>query len=119
MVSWRSQRIAEQIRGEIARILRDEVSDPRVSMLTLTRVEVSPDLGLAKVFWSVFDPNAEAEVAVEVAAEGLESASSFVRRQLAHCLSLRHTPELSFRHDSSIERGSQTLALLKSLRDDS
>jgi ribosome-binding factor A len=116
-VSWRSQRIAEQIRAEVARILRDEVSDPRVSMVTLTRVEVAPDLTLAKLFWSVFDPNADA--AIEIVAEGLESASAFVRRQLAHCLSLRRTPELSFRHDPTIEWGSETLALLKSLRDDS
>lgn len=116
-MSRRSQRIAEQLRGELARILRDEVSDPRISMLTLTRVEVSADLALAKVFWSVLDPDAKVEV--EVVATGLESASAFVRRQLAQKLSLRRTPELSFRHDSSIERGSETIALLKSLRHDS
>lgn len=114
-MSRRSERIAEQIRGEIARILRDEVNDPRVAMLTLTRVEVSPDLALAKVFWSVLDVNAE--IRLEVVAEGLESASAFVRRQVARSLSLRRTPELSFRHDPSIQRGSETLALLKSLRD--
>jgi ribosome-binding factor A len=115
-VSRRSQRVAEQIRGEIARILRDQVNDPRISMLTLTRVEVSPDLSSAKVFWSVLDVNAESRI--EVVEEGLESASAFVRRQLAHRLPLRRTPELRFCHDPSLQRGAETLLLLKSLRNE-
>ena len=112
----RSERIAEQIRGEVARILRDQVNDPRVAMLTLTRVKVSPDLSVAQVFWSVLDVNAESRI--EVVTEGLESASAFVRRQLAHSLLLRRTPELTFCHDPSIQRGAETLALLKSLRNE-
>lgn len=112
----RSERIAEQIRGEVARILRDQVNDPRIATLTLTRVAVSPDLSSARVFWSVLDVNAESRI--EVVSEGLESASAFVRRQLAHSLSLRRAPELSFCHDPSIARGTETLALLKSLRNE-
>ena len=112
----RSQRIAEQIRGEVVRILRDQVNDPRIAALTLTRVEDSPDLSSAKVFWSVLDVNADSRI--EVVAEGLESASAFVRRQLAQSLSLRRTPDLSFCHDPSIARGAETLALLKSLRNE-
>lgn len=114
-MSRRRERIGEQLRGEIARILRDEVSDPRVAMLTLTRVEVSPDLAVAKVFWSALDLSAETRI--EVVAQGLQSASAFVRRQLAHSLSLRRTPELTFCHDPSLQLGCETLALLKSLRD--
>ena len=51
----RTERIGEQIRGELARLLREEVTDPRVGLVTLTRIDVAPDLSHAKVFWSALD----------------------------------------------------------------
>ncbi|MEE2672979.1 MAG: 30S ribosome-binding factor RbfA [Myxococcota bacterium] len=111
-MSIRIERIGEQVRGELSRLLRDEVSDPRIGMLSLTRVEVAPDLSTASVFWSPLD----AEVAeVESMAAGLTSAAGFLRRRLAKELSLRRTPELRFRHDPALELGAHTLALLRGL----
>ena len=86
-MTWRMERIGEQIRGELARLLRDEVSDPRVGILTLTRVDVAPDLATASVFWSALEVNGEEDL--EIVAQGLESASRFLRKRLAKELSLR------------------------------
>jgi ribosome-binding factor A len=117
MASRRLERVAEQLRAEIARVLREEVSDPRVGLVTILRVDVSPDLRNALVFWSRIErPGASALAAV---AEGLESAAPFVRRRLAHDLPLKRMPELRFRHDPGIELGDRTLSLLRELRDES
>jgi len=115
-VSRRSERVAGELQAEVARILRDEVTDPRIRMVTITRVDVAPDLSHALVFWSALDTDEEDEVLA--VAEGLDSAAAFVRRRLARALPLRRVPELRFRYDPSLVLGSQTLALLGSLRDD-
>ena len=118
-MSIRMERIGEQIRGELARLLRDEVDDPRIGLLTLTRVRVAPDLATASVFWSNLPDGApeagfEEDDVARVSA-GLESAARFLRKRLARELSLRRTPALRFRHDPSIERGTAMLALLREL----
>ena len=95
--------------------MHQEVTDPRVDFVTLTRVDVAPDLSHAVLFWSTV-PGRNGQELGEVA-KGLASASGFVRRQLARCLSLRRMPELRFRHDPSFELGSRTLAVLEGLND--
>lgn len=115
-MSIRTERIAEQIRGELARLLREETRDPRIGLLTVTRVKVSPDLSEALVFWSPLDVSGEADV--EEVAEGLLSASGHLRGQLARNLDLRRTPALRFRHDPSVEEGSRTLSLIRDLVDE-
>ena len=115
-MSRRTERIAEQLRAEIARILREDATDPRTRLVTLTRVDVSPDLSNALVFWSALDIG-DADSA-EATQQALESAASFVRRHLAHVLSLRRVPALQFRYDPSLVLGDQTLSLLRSLADD-
>ncbi|MDE0884364.1 MAG: 30S ribosome-binding factor RbfA [Myxococcota bacterium] len=112
-MSLRNERIAEQVRSELSRLIREEVTDPRISLLTLTRVKVSPDLSTATVFWSPLELDDKAETSEM--GQGLESAAGFLRSRLAKALSLRRTPALSFRHDRSIEEGSRTLALIRSL----
>jgi len=112
-VSVRNERIAEQVRGELSRLIREEISDPRIGLLTLTRVKLSPDLSTATIFWSPLDVESDTNP-VEMG-EGLVSAAGFLRTRLASELTLRRTPALSFRHDRSIEEGSRTLALLRSL----
>lgn len=121
-MSWRLERIGEQMRGELARLLRDEVSDPRIGLVTLTRVDVAPDLATASVFFSPLQAGEaqqgeeeDAPAAVEAVAAGLESASGFLRKRLARELSLRRTPALRFRYDASIALGSKTLSLLREL----
>lgn len=115
-MSRRTERIAEQLRSEIARVLREEATDPRTRLVTLTRVDVSPDLSNALVFWSALDIR-DAESAEDIQ-DALESAASFVRRHLAHALSLRRVPALHFHYDPSLILGDQTLSLLRSLADE-
>ena len=119
----RTERVAEEIRDVLARLLREEASDPRIGLVTLTRVDVAPDFSNARVHWSVLraQPAQAGEGAEPDAgtAAGLASAAGFLRRRLAHELSLRRTPELHFVHDPSLAEGAHTLALLQELRDES
>ncbi len=114
-MSRRTDRVAEQLRAEIARLLRAEASDPRIGLVTLIRVDVSPDFRNAFVFWSRVD-SANPEQLRESAA-GLESAASFLRRRLAELLPLKRVPALEFRYDPSLKLGDRTLATLRELDD--
>jgi ribosome-binding factor A len=119
-VSRRTERISGELRAELARLLREEVTDPRVGLVTLTRVDVAPDLSNALVFWSALDADVDAEVEAETASEriaqrqaGLESAAQFLRHRAAGALPLRRMPALRFRYDPSLVQGSRTLAVLR------
>ncbi len=114
-MSIRTERIGEQIRDELSRLLRDEVSDPRIGLVSLTRVAVAPDLSTAAVFWSPLAVAVDNDL--EEVRQGLSSAAGFLRKRLAKQLSLRRTPELRFRHDPSLQKGAETLALLRTLDD--
>ncbi len=114
-MSIRTERIAEQLRQEISVILRDEVTDPRVEMCSITRIKLSRDLSHALVFWS---PVAGDDLDVDDMEDGLISAAPFVRRLVAQRLNLRRTPEIDFRYDPSVGEGDRMLALLKEVRDD-
>jgi len=123
----RTERIGELLRGEIAGALRREIKDPRIQGVTLTGVDVAPDLSNAPVYWSSMTKGGEdqpgamsAEREAEIAAigKGLESAAGFLRTQIARNLpNLRRTPALRFRNDSSLELGSRTLEVLRTLHD--
>ncbi len=113
-MSRRTARIAEQLKGEIARVLSREVQDPRLRLVTVTRVDVAPDLSHALVFWSAMDTS---DASIEATQDGLESAAAFVRGRLARELSLKRTPELRFRYDPSLAQGSEMLSLLKRIAD--
>jgi len=115
-MSRRTQRIAEQLKSEIARVLLEEVTDPRVGMVTLTRVDCAPDLSNAFVYWSTLE--AGTDESLESVAAGLESAAAFVRGRLARVLPLRRTPRLSFRFDPTLEQGADMLSLLRRIADD-
>lgn len=95
----RTDRVAEQIQRELAELVRLEVKDPRVRMITLTGVEVTRDYGHAKVFYTTLKGTSD------TVQQGLEHASGFLRSQLAHIMKLRITPQLHFVYDESIERG--------------
>jgi ribosome-binding factor A len=115
-MSRRTERIAEQIQSELASVLRAQAADPRIGLITITRVDVAPDLSHALVFWSALASDDEDELArIET---GLDSAAPFLRRQLARALPLRRMPELRFRFDPSLALGSRTLRVLKEIEDD-
>lgn len=91
----RINRVAEMIKREISVILQDEINDPRVRHVTITRVEVTRDLRLAKVFCLVSaDENEKKDIM-----KGLKSAGSFIRSELAGRISMKFTPRISFRED--------------------
>src|SRR4051812_4467501 len=101
MGTARSARIADQIQRSLADLIRTEVRDPRVGMVTLTGVELSRDQSHAKVFFTVLGPPAAGGEALE----GLQRAAGFLRSQLAHELTTRKVPELHFAYDEPAERG--------------
>jgi ribosome-binding factor A len=94
----RPDRIADQVRAELASLLAREVHDPGIGFVTLTRVQVSPDLQLARVFYTALG-DAKTRAATERA---LERAAPFLRRQIGARLRLKRTPELAFFYDDSI-----------------
>lgn len=97
----RSERVAGQLRRDLARLIQQEIKDPAVGFVSLSDVEVTRDLAHAKVFITVFDPDKAQE-----SLKALRRASAFLRRRLGQELRLRHVPELHFVHDDSVERGS-------------
>ena len=108
MTAPRRARIADQIQRELAELIRLELRDPRVGMVTLTAVELSQDQSHAKIYFTVLGP----ESAAEAARLGLERASGFLRSGLAHRLSTRSVPQLAFAYDESIERGARLTRLI-------
>ena len=112
--SVRVQRVAEQIRAELSEILREEVRDPRLRLITVTRVKLAVDLGAATIFYSPLGEDPDEARQAELAA-AMGSVSGFLRRQLSRRMKLRHTPELRFVLDDSIAEGSHMLSLIRSL----
>lgn len=104
----RSRRIAEQVQRELSDIIRLELKDPRVGMITLTDVEVTPDYAHAKVFFTLLGDASK----VEQTTAGLERAAGFLRSQLAQRLKLRTVPQLQFTYDASVERGMRLSQLI-------
>lgn len=112
--SVRIRRVAEQIRAELSQILRDEVRDPRIGLITITRVKLASDLGAATIFYSPLGEDPSEERGEELKA-AMTAVTGFARRLLARRMKLRHTPDLRFVLDDSIAEGSQTLELIRSL----
>ena len=111
MASNRIGRINEEIQKELASKIRN-LKDPRVqgTMISITRVETTPDLRYAKVYASFLQEDKAAD-----ALKGLKSASGYLRRELGSALNLRYTPELQWELDDSITYGARMLGLINSL----
>jgi ribosome-binding factor A len=114
-VNIRPERVAQFMRREIAEILEHRLNDPRLAgrVVSVTDVEVTPDLSFARVFVSVLEDGPERERALAA----LQSAAGFVRHLLSERLDLREVPEIRFVHDSSIERGARVEELLRRIQD--
>ena len=93
----RHQRLGNQVLRTLSELLRFETKDPRLDGVSLTAVDLSRDLSVAKVYFSLLDPNADPADA----ANGLERAAGFLRGKLGHAIKVRHVPELRFQHDDS------------------
>ena len=110
----RTERLNSIIRRELSDLIRNEVRDPRVvGVVSVTRVDTSPDVNYARVHVSVYGTLREKEDAIA----GLGDASRFIRRQLRGRIETRQVPELRFILDDTLEEGSEMLRLLDSLAD--
>jgi ribosome-binding factor A len=113
-MSRRTERINDLLREEISALIQRELKDPRIAgLVSITEVDVSPDLTRAKVFVSVL--GSEEEKASTLA--GLAASAHFMQRELRRRLTIRRMPELSFLRDDSLERGARILALLDDTRE--
>lgn len=97
-LSHRVERIAEQLREEVSQILATDVADPGVGLVTVSRVKVSPDLSLARVYWTIIGDAAEKKRT----AKALQRAAPFVRHVLATRMTLRRVPEVAFHYDEGL-----------------
>lgn len=111
--SRRVEKVSSLIKKEISQMLISEIKDDRVGagMVSILDVEISGDLQHAKVFVSIYGT----EEAKAETMEGLKACTPFVRRELGSRIRLRHTPEIRFIYDSSLEKGDQIINLINSL----
>ena len=112
MASQRPTRVGDQIREEIADLLAREVHDPGIGFLTITRVSVTADLQIARVYYTTIGD----EKARKESKRALERATPFLRRQLGRRLRLRRIPELQFFFDESIERHDRIERILQEIK---
>ena len=103
----RSDRVAEQVRRDLADLIRNELKDPRVGMISLTAVELTPDYAHAKVFFTTLDTEHLEEVE-----RGLKRSAGFLRRELGRRIHIHTLPELHFVYDNSLERGASMSLLI-------
>lgn len=111
MGAERRKRIGVRIREEIMDLLLKKVRDPRIGFITITDVELSPDLKRARVFYSVMGTNEDRTKA----AEGLNSALGFIKREMASRLSLKFMPEIVFTQDNTMEQMDRLEKVFKEL----
>jgi ribosome-binding factor A len=107
----RTVQVGGLIQQEISELLVRKIKDPRLELVTITGVEVSPDLKLARVYFSRFGNPDE----IRWVLEGLQSATGFIKRELGQRIKLRRVPDLEFVHDTSFEYGDRIESLLKDL----
>jgi ribosome-binding factor A len=113
MEERRVDRIEEQLRMEISEIIEREIQDPRIGLVTVTAVKVSPDLRYARVFVTMLGGPDQRKKTIE----GLRSAAGYARRSLSKRLHhLKRTPELRFDYDEAIEKGIRIEELLEQIK---
>lgn len=111
MQGQRAQRVGESIQHEISSLLLRGLKDPRIGFVTITGVEVTPDLHLARVYYTVIGD----ETARKACAAGLKSSIPFIRQQLGRQLRMKYVPDLIFQYDTSIEYGNRIESLLRDI----
>ncbi len=105
----RNQRLGAQIQRSLSELIRFETKDPGLNDVSLTAVELSKDLSIAKVYFSLLNPDDDPNPALEA----LRRASGFLRRRLGSELTVRHVPELRFVHDDSVAHGVEISRLIE------
>lgn len=110
----RIDRVNRQVKREIGRIILQELSDPRLQFVTITEADVSRDLRNARIRFTVLGEKSH----VHAALEGLEGAKGMIRKLLGQSMSIRHTPELFFIYDESVEMSVRIEETLKEINDE-
>ena len=110
----RPERVGDQIRQEVTELLARSVQDPGIGFVTITRVKVTPDLQLARVFYTAIGD----EKQLKETARALERVNPFLRRQIAQRIRLRRAPELEFKYDESIADLDHVEKLLEQVREE-
>lgn len=108
MATTRVQKVSRLLKEELSRIIREEINDPRLGFISITDVELTPDLKAATIFISAYGTEEERTASMTV----LDRASSFLRGELSRQIDMRYTPELHFQLDTSLERGARIFDLL-------
>ncbi len=111
MAKFRVGRVAEQIKKELSLILQTEFKDPRLGFITVTGVDLTNDLSQAKVYLSVMGSDEQKEETLKALGKG----TGYLRSELGKRIRMRHTPELLFKFDTSIEYGSRIENLLQQI----
>ena len=112
MTRLRPERVQEALRQEISKVALEEIKDPRVGFLTITKVELTKDLRYAKVYFSVLGGAKEKALALK----GLNSAKGYIKGMVADRIKLRLVPEISFRIDESIEHTKEIYDLFEKIK---
>ena len=113
MSSTRVPKIEDFLKKEISQIISSQAKDPRYQFLNIVDVKCSPDLGVAKVFYTIID----GDISDSPNSKSLEKFSSMIRSKLSKFMQIRRVPKLIFKYDESLERYNNIDALLKSLND--
>jgi ribosome-binding factor A len=108
----RADRVADLLKEEISQMLCTEVKDPHIGFITITDVEVSKDLQLAKVFYTILGDERQ----LSESSDALQRVSPFIKRQLGKRLRMRFIPDILFRYDHSLDYGSKIDTLLDQLK---
>lgn len=114
MYDYRAERLAGAIKEELGELLQREIKDPRIGFAFITKVKVSRDKSHAKIYVSILGDKAQQQSTME----GLESAKGFIRQELGRRIRMRHTPELHFIADNSLEEGARILSLLNQINNE-
>ena len=107
-MSRRTERLGEEIREEVAQLIAGELKDPRIGFVTVTRVDVTPDLRTARVYVGVLGTDKQRQASMT----GLKQASGFLRRRMGQTLRLRHTPEMVFLYDEGLQASDRVAQIL-------
>jgi ribosome-binding factor A len=105
----RNQRLGAQVLRTLSELLRFEIKDPSLDGVSLTAVEMTRDLSVARIYFSLLKPDQDPDPALQ----GLERASGFLRGKLGSALKVRHVPELRFLHDDSVAHGIEISRLIE------
>ncbi len=109
----RASRVGEQIHKEISALLVKGIKDPRIGFVTITAVEVTRDLSIAKIFFTVVGD----ETVRRESEKGLRSSIPFIRREIGRRIRMRHVPEIRFEYDKSIEYGNRIESLIQEIHE--